>query len=221
MESAERVSGERLLGQDPESGKNVYAKIGRYGPMVQMGEVEDEEKPRFAGLQKNQSINTITLKDALELFQLPRDLGTYEDKKVVASVGRFGPYISHNKLFVSIKEKDGDNPYTISLDRAIELIEQKKEINKNRFIAEFDFENQKIEVLRGPYGPYIKLGKKNFKIPKEIEPTDLNLESCLLIIDSGEPKGGKTSKPKTAEKPSQIKKSAIKKQPAKKKISKS
>lgn len=218
METAERVSGERLLGQDPQTGKNIYAKIGRYGPMVQMGEVEDEEKPRFAGLQKNQSINTITLKEALELFKLPRDLGVYEDKKVVASVGRFGPYISHNKLFVSIKEKEGDNPYSITLERAIELIEQKKEINKNRFIAEFEFENQKIEVLRGPYGPYIKLGKKNFKIPKEIEPTELTLESCLTIIDTGDTKGNKSkASGSTATKT----KATAKKQPAKKKVSKS
>lgn len=217
MELAERVSGERLLGIDPETGKNIYAKIGRYGAMVQLGEVEDEEKPRFAGLQKNQSINTISLDEALVLFKLPRDLGLYEDKKVVASVGRFGPYIAHNKLFVSIKEKEGDNPYTIVLERAIELIEQKKELNKNRFIAEFEHDKEKIEVLNGPYGPYIKVGRKNFKIPKDTDPSGLTLEVCLAIIAESDNSKGAGSKKQAK---TEVSKAAAKKSPAKKVASK-
>jgi DNA topoisomerase I len=217
IEQAERVSGERLLGQDPETGKNIYAKIGRFGPMVQMGEAEDEEKPRFAGLQKSQSITTLTLEEALELFKLPREVGQFEGKKVVAAIGRFGPYIAHNKVFVSLKEKEGDNPYSIGIERAIELIGIKREQIANRNIAIFDEEEPVIEVLNGPYGPYIKAGKKNFKIPKDTDPKSLTRETCMAIINEG---GGVGSANKPAAKKKVVKKTAAKRAPAKKKTSK-
>ena len=181
-ETSERAKGERLLGTDPESGRPVFARIGRYGPMVQIGEAEDEEKPRFASLQKGQHINSITMEEAMKLFDLPRKLGTYEDLEVEANIGRFGPYVRHGKSFVSLKPKEGDDPYSVSLDRAIELIEAKKEEDKNKFIAVFDKEEPEIQVLRGRYGPYIKSGRKNYKIPKGVEPETLTREDCLQII---------------------------------------
>ena len=181
-ETSERAKGERLLGEDPESGRPVFARIGRYGPMVQIGEAEDEEKPRFASLQKGQHIDTISLEEALKLFDLPRKLGTYEGKEVEANIGRFGPYVRHGSSFVSLKTKEGDDPYSVELDRAIELIEEKKEADKNKYIAVYDKEKPVIEVLRGRYGPYIKSGRKNYKIPKERDPESLTREDCLAII---------------------------------------
>ncbi|MCH8554519.1 MAG: type I DNA topoisomerase [Schleiferiaceae bacterium] len=199
LENAEKVSGERLLGNDPKSGKPIFAKIGRYGPMVQMGETESEEKPQFAGIPKNQSISTITLEEALILFKLPREVGEFEDKKIKASIGRFGPYIVHDKLFVSIKEKEGDDPYTIEQDRAIELILQKRAANKERFIAKFDEEEPVMEILKGPYGPYIKVGRKNYKIAKDVDPSTLDRAACLAIIEeSGKTPPKKKAAPKKA-----------------------
>ena len=181
-ETSERAKGERLLGEDPESGRPVFARIGRYGPMVQIGEAEDEEKPRFASLMKGQHIDTISLEEALKLFDLPRKLGSYEDLEVEANIGRFGPYVRHGKSFVSLKPKEGDDPYSVTLERAIELIEAKKEEDKNKFIAVFDKEKPEIQVLRGRYGPYIKSGRKNYKIPKGHDPESLTREDCLEII---------------------------------------
>ncbi len=179
-ENSERASGERLLGTDPKTGKNLYVRIGRYGPMAQIGESDDEEK-KFAGLLKTQHIESITLEEALELFKLPRDLGLYEEKKVVVGVGRFGPYVRHDGKFVSIKKDDGDDPLTIELDRAIELIEAKRKADAEKFIAKFDEEEPVIEVLKGRWGPYIKIGKKNVKIPKDVDPTTLTREDCLKL----------------------------------------
>lgn len=182
-EKSERAKGERLLGPDPDSGKNVYARIGRYGPMVQIGEAEDEEKPRFASLQKGQSIDTIKLEEALKLFDLPRKLGTYEDIEVEANIGRFGPYVRYGKQFVSLRPKEGDDPYSVELERAIELIEAKKEADRQKFINEFEHDNGSIQVLNGRYGPYIKQGRKNYRIPKGEDPQKLTKEDCLNIIE--------------------------------------
>ncbi len=190
-ENSERASGERALGEDPKTGKPIIARIGRYGPMVQLGGATEDEadKPQFASLQKGQSITDITLEQALDLFKLPREIGAYEDKKVIANVGRFGPYVKYGSTFVSMKPKEGDDPMSITLDRAIELIEAKKEADKNKFIAVFDKEEPKIEVLNGRFGPYIKSEKKNYKLPKDIKPEKLSRKDCEKIIaEAPEPK---------------------------------
>lgn len=180
METSEKSKGERLLGEDPESGKPVTVKIGRFGPMVQIGEAEDEEKPRFASLLKGQGMETITLQEALDLFKLPRNLGQYEGEDVTVAIGRYGPYIRHQNKFVSLQNED--DPYTVGLDRAIELIMVKREEEKNRIIREFD-EKPGLQVLNGRYGPYISYNKKNYKIPKSKKPEALTLEDCLEIIE--------------------------------------
>lgn len=171
----------RNLGKDPASGKNVYARIGRFGPMIQIGDAEDEsEKPRFASLRDGQFIESISLDDALELFKLPRTLGEWEGKEVKANIGRFGPYVQWERTFASIP-KDQD-PFDIDLDSAIVLIKEKKSEAENRIIKEFP-ENEEVFVLRGRYGPYIKVGKKNVRIPKDKEPADLTLEECLDLAE--------------------------------------
>lgn len=172
--------GERILGTDPVSGKPVSVKIGRFGPVIQVGTVDDEEKPRFAQLAKGQSLETIKLEEALEAFKLPRTLGEYDGHTVTVGVGRFGPYVRYDKLFVSIpKETD---PMEIALDEAVELIKNKIEAEKKKFIKAFDA-NPDMQILNGRYGPYINYQKKNYKIPENIEPTDLNLEACFKIIE--------------------------------------
>src|SRR5690554_537713 len=196
LENAERAKGERKLGLDPKSGKPVYARIGRYGPMVQIGDAEDEEKPRFASLLRHQSIETISFDEAMELFKLPREVGEYEGKTVTAAIGRFGPYVRWNGLFVSLKKAEGDDPYTVKLDRAIELIEIKKEQEKNKYIKTFE-EDKDIQVLNGRYGPYIKMGRRNIKIPKDIEPKDLTLEDCKRIAEAAPEKKGRGGKKAT------------------------
>jgi DNA topoisomerase-1 len=175
-----RRAGERYLGDHPKSGKPVYAKIGRYGSMVQIGSAEDDEKPEFASLMKDQQIGTITLEEALELFKLPRTVGEYKGKEVVAGVGRFGPYVRYDGMFVSIK---GHDPLSINMEDSVVLIEEKIEQEKNKYINVFDDADPKIEVLNGRYGPYIKQGKKNYKIPKGEKPEELTLEQCLEIIE--------------------------------------
>lgn len=181
MEKAERISGERALGNDPVSGKKVIARMGRYGPMVQMGETTEEEKPKFAKLRADQSIETIQLNDALELFKLPRILGEFEGNEVQVNIGRFGPYIAHDKNFYSLaKEFD---PYEIILETAIPIIEEKRKAKDERTIKVF--EKEKIQLLKGPYGPYIKKGLRNFPIPKEKqeEAKDLNIEEVQAMIE--------------------------------------
>ena len=180
LEHAERAKGERLLGEDPETGKPVYARIGRYGAMVQIGHVDDEEKPKFASLLKDQSIETISYEEAMELFKLPREVGTYEDKLVTAAIGRFGPYLKWNSLFISLKKAEGDDPFTVDMERAAVLIEAKKESEANKYIKVFE-EDKDIQVLNGRWGPYIKFGKKNIKIPKDVVPENLTLEECKEI----------------------------------------
>lgn len=192
LEHSERASGERVLGIDPKSGKNVIVRIGRFGPIAQIGSQDDEDKPKFASLLKEQSINTITLEEALKLFNLPKELGEYEGEKISVAIGRFGPYVRFGNMFVSIPKEI--QPLDVELPLAIEMIEKKKEEDKNKFIAEFDNEGEKIQVLNGRFGPYIKIGKKNFKIPKGTEPADLTMEKCIEI--SKAPKPAKKTKAK-------------------------
>ena len=171
-ENADRIKGERELGIDPQSGKKVVARMGRYGPMVQIGDVNDEEKPRFAKLKNTQSIETISYDEAMELFKLPRNLGRFEDLDVTVNIGRFGPYIAHDGKFYSLgKERD---PYTIMLDEATPIIVEKRAAKEERTIKVF--EKEKIQLLRGPYGPYIKQGLRNYKIPKEQQEKAAELE---------------------------------------------
>jgi DNA topoisomerase-1 len=163
METAGRAKGERSLGVDAASGKPVIARMGRYGPMVQIGSPEDEEKPRFAKLKINQSIETISFEEAMELFKLPRNLGKFEGEDVTVNIGRFGPYAAHDKKFYSLnKEMD---PYTVELEEIAPMIEEKRKAKNERTIKVF--EKEKIQILRGPYGPYIKQGLRNYKLSKE------------------------------------------------------
>ena len=182
LENAERHSGERELGNDPKTGNKIIARIGRFGAMVQMGETESEEKPKFASLLKGQSIESITLEEALDLFKLPRSLGQYNDQPVSTNIGRFGPYVKYGTSFVSIKKSDEENPFTIELPKAIELIEAKIKADKEKLIKLFD-NNKDVQVLNGMYGPYIRMNKKNIKIPKNREPKDLTLEDCLQLAE--------------------------------------
>ncbi len=182
LQTSEKQKGERLLGKDPKSGENVYARIGRFGSMIQIGEANQEEKPRFASLRKDQSLDTITLDEAMELFKLPRKAGEYEGKEMVASVGRFGPYIRHDGKFYSIP-KDED-PLTISADKAIEIIENKREEDRQRVIKTFD-EEPGIQILKGRWGPYISADKKNYKIPKGKDPEAITLEEARKIMKDG------------------------------------
>jgi DNA topoisomerase-1 len=208
-ENSDRATGERSLGEDPKSGKPIIARIGRYGPMIQIGNTEDEEKPRFASLRKGQSIDTISLEEALELFKLPRTLGEYKGEKIEANLGRFGPYVRYKSTFASIKEADGDDPMTIELERAIEIMEAKLEADKNKYIKVLDEDKPVIEILNGRYGPYLKSGRKNYKLPKDIEnPGELTREDCLAIMEEA---AKKTPAKKTAAKKSTAKKPAAKK----------
>jgi DNA topoisomerase-1 len=191
------VAKERELGTDPRSGKPVSVRMGRYGPFVQMGTKDDEEKPKFAGLRPGQKMNQITLEEALELFKLPRKLGATPDgEPVSASIGRFGPYVRYGDKFVSIRD---DDPYTIGLERALELIEEKKIADANRIIL--DFEDEGIQVLNGRYGPYITDKTKNAKVPKDREPKSLTLEECRELLAAAPARGRrgkKKAKKKTA-----------------------
>jgi DNA topoisomerase-1 len=181
IENAERIKGERELGIDAQSGKKVVARMGRYGPMVQIGDVNDEEKPKFAKLKNTQSIETISFDEAMELFRLPRNLGSFEGSDITVNIGRFGPYIAHDTKFYSLgKEFD---PYTITFDEAAPMVVEKRTAKEQRTIK--IFEKEKIQLLRGPYGPYIKQGLRNFKLPKEKQETaaDLTLEEVKAIIE--------------------------------------
>ncbi|HYJ37102.1 MAG TPA: type I DNA topoisomerase [Chitinophagaceae bacterium] len=181
IETAERISGERELGIDQQSGKKVLARMGRYGPMVQIGEANDEEKPRFAKLKNTQSIETISMEEAMDLFRLPRILGTFEDKEVTVNIGRFGPYIAHDNKFYSLgKEID---PYSITLEEGIPMVVTKRKAKEERTIKVF--EKEKIQLLRGPYGPYIKQGLKNYKLSKEQQEraAELSLEEVTKTIE--------------------------------------
>ena len=217
LEHSERATGERLLGVDPETKKNVYARIGRFGPMIQIGEQNDEEKPKFASVKRDQSIQTISLEDALELFKFPKTIGDFEGSEVKVNNGRFGPYILHDKKFVSIRVKDGDTLEGMTIDRAIELIEAKREDEKNRLIKTFT-EDETMQLLNGRYGAYLKIGKDNFKLPKGSDPDKLTYAECIEIAAS-QPKAKGKSKAKSAPaaKKTATKKTAVKKSVAKKK----
>jgi DNA topoisomerase I len=205
----------RELGIDPKTGKKVYVKLGRYGAYAQIGENIEEgvndEKPKFAGLRPGQFIESITLEQALEVMKMPRDLGTFEDTPVVANIGRFGPYVLHDKKFVSIPK--GEDPYTITPERAVEIIQAKREADANKLIKAFP-ENPDIQVLNGRFGPYIKAGTKNVKIPKGKEPASLTLEECVELAANAPEKRGrfgrfgakKKEEPKKVEKPVKVKK---------------
>lgn len=180
---SEHKAGERKLGDDPKTGHPVFVKIGRYGPVVQIGTADDDEKPRFAQLPADKSMETITLDEALELFKLPRTVGEFEGKNVTIGAGRFGPYVLHDKKYVSIP-KDED-PLTLTLERAIELIESKRKAEEERHLKKFD-EDPKLEVLNGRYGPYIVYDGKNYRIPRDLHPkaAELSYEQCMDVVNN-------------------------------------
>jgi len=178
---SKKPTGERLLGNDPKSGKPVSVKIGRFGPMVQIGLTGNEEKPRFASLLKGQSIETINLEDALNLFKLPREIGSFENEQLVIGVGKFGPYVRHKGGFYSLRKDD--DPMTIEAEAAIEIINAKREQVKSKTIKTFT-EDPDLQILKGKWGPYIKHGKQNYRIPKDTEPESLTYQACMDIIKS-------------------------------------
>ena len=191
QENAERASGERILGKHPESGKTVLVRIGRYGPLAQIGDPEDEEK-EFASLLKTQSLESITMEQALDLFKLPRKLGELEGKVISAAIGRFGPYVRHDGSFVSLKADDGDDPYTVTLERATELVLAKRAADAKALIKVFD-EDETVRILEGRWGPFIKAGKKNVRIPKDEDPLSIDWERAQVLIEEAakRPKGRK------------------------------
>lgn len=186
INEAERANGVRVLGIDPNTGLELSVKIGRFGPIAQLGEATEEgAKPQFASLRAGQHLETITLEDALELFKLPRTLGEYEGKTVTVAIGRFGPYVRHDSKFISL-EKKIDDPYSIELPRAIELIEGKREKDLNALIKVFD-ENPEVKILNGRWGPYISYKKGNYKIPKSSDASKLTLDDCMKLIEKESP----------------------------------
>ena len=196
-----KALGEKELGVDPISKEKVFARIGPFGPMVQLGEKQEDEnapKPKFASLLKGQTIQTITIAEAMDLFKLPRTVGEWEGKEIVASIGRFGPYLRYDGKFTSIKKTDEEEPLSISLDRSIELIKIKIQADKDRLIANFEGEPL-VQVLNGRYGPFIQVtpskGKKiNVKIPKGTEPKSLTREECLTLMENQPAKQGRGKK---------------------------
>ena len=209
------ASGSRVLGVDPKSGKPLSVRLGRYGPFAQIGVKEDEDKPKFASLRPGQSMHTITAEDALELFKLPRTLGSNEDgEDIVIGVGRFGPFVKIGSTYASLGKED--DPYTIELPRALELVRARAELLANRIIKDF---GNGIQVLNGRYGPYITDGDKNARIPKDREPPSLSEAECVELLAAApfRPKRGfgKGAKGKAASKKTAVK-AAVKKTPAKK-----
>ena len=190
----EHKVGERVLGKDPATGKQVSVKIGRFGPMIQLGDGEEEEKPQFASLLKGQSVSTITLEEALKLFEYPRNIGEYEEKPVTVAIGRFGPYVKHDGKFVSIPKEM--SPAHITLDEAIELIDAKRVAEANRLVKTFD-EEPDLQILNGRYGVYISYKKGNYKIPKTVaDPAALTLEEAMEIVRAQDAKPRRTSRAK-------------------------
>ncbi|MBK5202639.1 MAG: type I DNA topoisomerase [Prolixibacteraceae bacterium] len=221
LEMSEHTNGEKKLGVDPVSGKNVFVRVGRFGPLAQIGDREDENnKPRYASLRTGQRIESITLEEALDLFKFPRELGEYEGKKVTVAIGRFGPYVRHDNKFVSL-EKDVDDPSSVLLDRAIELIEAKRDKDRQALIKTFE-EDPEMRILNGRWGPYLKVGKKNVRIPKETDAKTLSFEDCKKLAESVITTKGKkkpVTKKASAKEPA-AKKITVKKTAAKKKSSK-
>ena len=179
-ENSGKFSGEKLLGTDPATGKNVYVKVGRFGPVAQIGDTESEEKPRFAGLKKDMSIESVTLEEVLKLFDFPRILGEFEGKEITVAVGRFGPYIRHDNKFYSLAKTD--NPALVEFDRAVEIINEKRQKDLDNIIHTYD-QDPDLRVLNGRFGPYITYKKSNYKIPKGTEPSALSYADCMAIIE--------------------------------------
>jgi DNA topoisomerase-1 len=217
--SRDEAKAVRVLGTDPKSGKPLSVRLGRFGPHAQIGTRDDEDKPQFAGLRAGQSLETITLEEALDLFKLPRELGqTAAGEKVFAAIGRFGPYIRYDSKFVSLKDVD---PLEVTLEHALKLIAEKKEFDANRVIKTFD--GTDIQVLRGRYGPYITDGNKNARMPKDREPESLTQAECEeLIAAAPDRKRGKkkVSKKKVTKKKTARKKTTRKNKKTKKKLAK-
>jgi DNA topoisomerase-1 len=185
--SRDEVAQARELGKDPASGKPVSVRMGRFGPFVQIGTRDDEDKPRFAGLRPGQKMDKISFEEAMELFKLPRNLGeTAEGEPVQANIGRFGPYVKYGAKYASLKD---DDPYKITLERALEVIAAKKLADANRLIQDFGVDE--IQVLNGRYGPYITDRKKNAKIPKDRDPKTLTLEDCRALLAAAPERGGR------------------------------
>ena len=193
-ENSDRAVGERILGVDPKTGLSLLVRIGRYGPMAQLGSQSEVEKPKFASLRKGQSIESISLNEVIDLFKLPRQVGQFEDKVVTVAVGRFGPYVRHDGKFVSLGEYD---PMSIELDTCVELILAKRKSDAEKHIHTFDDDEPTIQVLQGRWGPYIKMEKKNYKIPKDIDAEGLDREKCIHIIENQPKKKKAKAKVKT------------------------
>jgi len=220
MNEAARASGERFLGDDPATGKPIIARIGRFGPMIQLGTAEEEEK-KFASLRPGQSINTITLEEALDLFKMPRNLGEWNGEKIVVGIGRFGPYVKFKSTYASLRVKEGDDPFTIDLPRAIQLVEDKiNGVNAN--LLKTFTEDENVQIIRGRFGPYLKSGNLNFKLPKGAEPADISWANAQQIMEEQMEQATKKAasrKPapkKAPAKKAPAKKAAAKKAPAKK-----
>ncbi|MEZ5483718.1 MAG: DNA topoisomerase I [Lysobacteraceae bacterium] len=206
------ATGARELGTDPKSGKPVSVRLGRYGPFAQIGTRDDEEKPTFASLRPGQSMHTLTLEEALKLFELPRVLGELDGEELSVSIGRFGPFAKKGKLYASLGKED--DPYTVEYDRAVELIRAKEEAIANRLIK--GFEGTDVEIVNGRYGPYITDGKKNARMPKDREPASLTLEECQSLLEAAPERGRRGAAKKAATKKAPAKKAAAKKTATKK-----
>lgn len=220
MNEAARASGERLLGEDPATGKPIIARIGRFGPMIQLGTAEEEEK-KFASLRPNQSINTITLEEALDLFKMPRNLGEWNGEKIVVGIGRFGPYVKYKSTYASLRVKEGDDPFTIDLERAIKLVEDKiNGVNAN--LLKTFTEDENVQIINGRFGAYLKSGNLNFKLPKGAKAEDISWADAQQIMEEQMEQATKKAasrKPapkKAPAKKAPAKKAAAKKAPAKK-----
>lgn len=180
LNNVKRIQNKKLLGIDPKSGKNVWVKLGKFGSLIQIGEFTDKIKPKFASLLKNQNINSISLEDALKNFELPKKLGLYNNKEILINIGKYGPYIKYGDIFIAIKKEY--DPFKITLEESINIINIQNEETKKNIIKSFKYLDSYIEILKGKYGPYIKYCKKNYKISKNIEPINLTLEDCKIII---------------------------------------
>ena len=220
MNEAARASGERFLGDDPATGKPIIARIGRFGPMIQLGTAEEEEK-KFASLRPTQSINTITLEEALDLFKMPRNLGEWNGEKIVVGIGRFGPYVKFKSTYASLRVKEGDDPFTIDLARAVQLVEDKiNGVNAN--LLKTFAEDENVQIIKGRFGPYLKSGNLNFKLPKGAEPAEVTWSDAQQIMEEQMEQATKKAasrKPapkKAPAKKAPVKKAAAKKAPAKK-----
>jgi DNA topoisomerase-1 len=181
---SEHKAGERELGIDPKSHKPVFVKIGRFGPVAQIGTAEDKDKPQFAHLPKELSMETVTLEQALDLFKLPRMLGEYENEPITVGAGRFGPYVLHNKQYTSLPK--GVNPLSVTIADAVRLIEEKRRQDKMKHLKTFE-EDDKLEVMNGRYGPYVVYDGKNYRLPRSMHERakELTYEECMKIVNKG------------------------------------